>query len=547
MFDTDLDLKNYVIARFAERPHLSATQFKALIELPRPEGLGRVVALRTLQLFLAPLRKSAMAKALVDPDKYRSHHKPAFGSLSQNVVRINQKWEIDASPADVMCLENGSPVRKKLMALIDVFTRRAVVLVVDQPSGNGTKALLRRAMLQWGMPELVKADNGKEFKNLAVERFCRDAGIALELSRKFSPEEKGHIERFFETLSHGLLPLLPGFIGHDVAMRKGIENRKSFAHRFGEDAEVRFEVELSPEGLQARIDAWLRDVYEQNHHGGLALRPCDKALAHAGDVRRIGDERDLDALMLVAPDAHGIRIVRKKGIAIANRHYVAPELGGLMGERVQCRFDPFDPSRIAVFTADASRFLCVAEDPAVIAPDRMVRIAKEAQAIDRSRIRAIRDGARKVLQLHPGNVGDALLTNAAGNGFIPLDDSARDAMRFAQAPRLVAAREGFDAIDDAKLPPQPIPVSEDAAAAARDVMAELEARNTKPAVRMLQCDGYERPAFENDVEFWRWAKDWRAQGRELDAQDKSDIADLSLSPAFAAMLANDDARRAHTA
>src|SRR6185312_4231916 len=166
------------------------------------------IPLRTVQLFVAGARKTVMHKAMTDPDRYRSHHQPAFGSLSRRAGTINALWEIDATPGEVMCVEGNRTCRVKLTAVIDVFTRRARIVVSDQPRATATMAVLRRAILDFGLPATMKADNGKEFRSRSVEVFCADLGIAAEWSRPFSPEQKGHIERFFKTLLHELFETL---------------------------------------------------------------------------------------------------------------------------------------------------------------------------------------------------------------------------------------------------------------------------------------------------------------------------------------------------
>jgi putative transposase len=105
--EDDADLRACIVATIAARPHLSARAVQQAIAAE----LQRDVPLRTLQAFLASLKKNnrALVKALTDPDRARSHHKPAFGSRSMNVTRINQLWEIDASPADAMCATAEGP------------------------------------------------------------------------------------------------------------------------------------------------------------------------------------------------------------------------------------------------------------------------------------------------------------------------------------------------------------------------------------------------------------------------------------------------------
>ena len=57
-------------------------------------------------------------------------------------------------------------------------------------------------------------------------------------SNAYSGWEKPHIERFFRTLSHGLIELLPAYIGHCVADRQVIEARKELCPAAGGEAQT---------------------------------------------------------------------------------------------------------------------------------------------------------------------------------------------------------------------------------------------------------------------------------------------------------------------
>lgn len=534
--ENDTPLRNYIVAAVAARPHLSAPLLLSAIIT----DLRRTIPLRTLQSFLAKFRSdnAPVLKALTDPDRYRSHHKPAFGSRSAAIVRINQRWELDATRGDAMCrLEDGSRVRYALTCVIDVFTRRAMLLVSDQPRARATQALLRRAILAWGMPETIKADNGKEFVARAVKRFCEDAGIKLEFSRPFCPEEKPHVERFFKTLSHGLFPVLDGYVGHNVADRKAIENRASFQHRFGEEAELVLSTTLSPFALQARVDAWLRNIYEANVHSGIAQPPRDKALSAAADVRRCPDERALDALLWDAPDQSGLRIVAKRGVRVESRWYIAAELGAHMGSHVHVRIDPTDTARAVIYTHDRAAFLCVAEDADAITSERRIQIAGQAQSLDRKKLTVIRNDARTVQRQFPaaGLAERILIANQSQD--IPLAPDAAEAMRAAARPQLVAHRAALDALEAAKQPEQPIELTQEQREGAAIVMAEFDARSAPPPVSLAQCDGYQRPAFTgDDVGFWLWAQARFASGELVDAEDRREIARLTTDRTFQQLL-----------
>ena len=163
-------------------------------------------------------------------------------------------------------------------------------------------------------------------------------------------------------MARDLFANLPGFTGHSVADAQALRARKSFAARRGEDAVETFGCTLSAEGLQTRCDIWCEAVYGREGHDGLGgLSPFARAASWTGPVKRIPDERALDAL-LAAPAGDGWRTVGKSGIRLDNAAYIAPEIGPLVGERVRVRHDPADPDRIFVYRA-GGEFVCVAEGP----------------------------------------------------------------------------------------------------------------------------------------------------------------------------------------
>lgn len=528
--DENKEARIYVTAMLAKHQKITAGELCGDLE----RELGIPVALRTMQAYLAALRSRdpGLLKATHNPDKHRSHHRPAFGSRSENILRLNQLWELDATRADAMCLlPDGSQRRVALTAVIDVYSRRAMVLVSDQPRAVATMALLRRAVMTWGVPEILKTDNGKEFSNRDVLAFCGGVGITISYSRPFHPEEKPHIERFFGSLNRSLFPALPGFVGHSIVDRTAIRSRASFAHRFGDEARLLFDTELSPHGLQARLDAWCRDYYETRPHSGLkGQTPCNVALLQADQVKRLTDMRALDQLLL--PIA-GTRVVLKKGISVNGRFFIAEELGAIMGQRVLVRHDPHDPSRIMVYRSHDETFLCMAVDPELSGHSRM-QIAIGAQKEQRRVLNAAREAVRNVHRLHPpGSLADRRLAHLQGDGFA-LDPAAEQALDAAVNPRLIAAARAADASEAHGQPEQPIEPTAEEHEAAAAILAEI---TPVRAPAMVRCEGYERPLFERDTDFWRWAQAHMEAGAILDAQDSEELARLIKSPAFQKQLA----------
>lgn len=148
---------------------------------------------------------------------------PAFGSRSGGVKRPNQVWEMDSFWNDVVLkykcplTETVTVKRYSLIGCIDLFTRRALLLLSDTSKAEAICQLLARAILKWGIPEEVRTDRGKEYLSRRVQRFLSNLSVKTSRCLPKHPEQKAFIERFIHTFQHRDLPKLPGFVGHSVS------------------------------------------------------------------------------------------------------------------------------------------------------------------------------------------------------------------------------------------------------------------------------------------------------------------------------------------
>lgn len=311
---------------------------------------------------------------IANPDKARSYRQPAFGSASDHVLRLNQIWELDSTKGDVM-LQGG---RHCVMGCIDVYSRRLKLLVSKTSKATAVAALMRACILDWGVPEAIRTDNGSDYVSNHMERVVDGLGLGWDLCEPFQPQQKPHIERSFKTFSHGLVELLPGFVGHSVADRKDIEAARSFADRImakGDTAEVN----MSAAEFQTLCDRWLNAIYHQNPHAGLGgKKPAEMARGWLEPIRRISDERALDCLLSEAAGNNGLRTVTKKGVQADNIWYQAPEFGAFVDEARQIRVleDAADLGQIHCYEPDTGLFICVAVDPLRKGIDRAEMAAK---------------------------------------------------------------------------------------------------------------------------------------------------------------------------
>ncbi|MFA5718901.1 MAG: Mu transposase C-terminal domain-containing protein [Desulfobulbaceae bacterium] len=341
-------------------------------------------------------QNSSLLLYLRNPDEWRSKRQLAVGDADEQVERLNQRWEYDSTPADVM-LADG---RHCLVGVIDVYSKRFKLLVSKSSRATAVAALTRRAILDWGVPEEAKTDNGSDYVSRHMVGVFEALGIEQILCPPFTPEAKPHIERAFRTFSHGIAELLPGYIGHSVADRKAIEARRSFADRLmkraapGEQPEP-IEVNMTAEELQILVDRWCEAIYHQNKHRGLdGKTPAEVARAWQGTERRIKHERALDVLLAEAPAGDGTRVVTKKGVQFDNRYYIADEMAGLAGETVRIKLDPTDLGTIYLFGEDGG-FICAAIDPLRTGHDR-AEIAARTRALQK---RIVTEGARELRKI----------------------------------------------------------------------------------------------------------------------------------------------------
>ncbi|MEX2524460.1 MAG: transposase family protein [Gammaproteobacteria bacterium] len=494
----------------------------------------RMPSPRSVERWLDAWRRdnAELHASLSNPDRWKNEYMVAHGSLSESISAPNQLWELDATPADVM-LADG---RHSLSGAIDVGTRRFKLLVTPTPRAAAVAALMRWTLLHWGVPDTCKLDNGKEYVGHYTMRILHALEITPDVCPPFQPWMKPHIERAFRTFSHDLIELLPNYIGHNVADRKAIEARRSFADRLMKKNEV-VEINMTAAELQAFCDRWCESIYEHQAHDGLhGKTPFQVASEWTGELRRIRDERTLDMLLAEAPDNHGKRTVHKKGIRIkwpqqSHHHwYIAPELALHVRRQVTVLYDPAgDMGRVYVFGDDG--FLCIAECPELTGIDRR-DYAMAAKRLQRETVQARRREMKKAAKdLDVGNIAGEILEHAEReHGNVTLFPRAGQAH---ESAFLTEAGEAIRAADDHDTPAQGAPVSEESHQRVAAMLAEEdeqpmetpEQRFTK-ALSLLDGTLQGTPAdyewlamYQTSSEFRGRYLTWRTLGAGADRDD----------------------------
>lgn len=129
--------------------------------------------------------------------------------------------EIDTHYLDIIVID---PIthqvlgRPYLACAIDVYSRVIVGTYISMfpPSAMTTLAVIKDMItrpnhgLSGGIASIIIPDNGVEFKNNALARVCEQLKITLTPSQIGTPNNKPHIERFFSTLTKGVIQKLSG-------------------------------------------------------------------------------------------------------------------------------------------------------------------------------------------------------------------------------------------------------------------------------------------------------------------------------------------------
>lgn len=96
------------------------------------------------------------------------------------------------------------------IAIIDIFSSDPVlVLISERKNGHMVREALKE--LRIIIPKariIIKMDNGKEFDNGKVRRYCKNNGIKIKWNEKGKPWQNGFVERWFRTLKYEYINLV---------------------------------------------------------------------------------------------------------------------------------------------------------------------------------------------------------------------------------------------------------------------------------------------------------------------------------------------------
>ena len=413
-----------------------------------------VVSLRTLQRAFARELTPGERAAVADGVAGRRRHEVY---LRWEPVARNVRWEADHKELPVLVTppRGSRPVRPWVTLFVECYSRLIMGWALSlRPNSATVLAALHRGLVVdpergpfGGVPQVVVPDNGLEFATAALARVCAALGIRLAPTDAFAPHQKGKVERVNRTVDREFLSGLPFYADGPRA----VDGRL-----FGPTA-----APMTVGLFVDRFAEWVVDYNTTRPHSALGGQtPLERWASDATPVREVS-EADLRWLLLADVE----RVVNRDGVHFDGEVFVAAELNGLVGERVQVRYTPHDLRKVEVFRGDV--WLCTARPQGLLSVEErdvvLARRRADAAELGRRQRRASRRARARLAPItEPGPVEEVTIVTADGirsdrrrdRGPRDPDQRDRDLERLARTD-LLALNRDFTYWNPPASPPSP--------------------------------------------------------------------------------------------
>ena len=276
-----------ILAAKRDNPRRSIRQIKRLLEAAGSVACG-TLSRSAIHRLLQQQGLSRLTGSASLPEEKRSFTAASAGAIWYGDVMHGPRIPV-----------KGRLRKTYLVSLIDDASR----LITHSAFCLGETALdiegvLKQALLRRGVPIKLVVDNGAAYRAHTLQGICARLGIHLIYCRPYAPEGKGKLERWHRTFRDQFLSEL---------------DERHITH---------------VDDLNARLWAWLEQIYHRTPHAGLdGLTPLARYQQDLPKIRSLGARAaQLDALF-----HHRInRFVRKDGtVSYRGTHFEVPfELAG---------------------------------------------------------------------------------------------------------------------------------------------------------------------------------------------------------------------------
>ena len=95
-----------------------------------------------------------------------------------------------------------------ILHMIDHFTKYSWLYPLKNKQAEDALQCLSQLRWQFGFPQKIHTDNGREFKNSLKSQFCKNNGIAQLQGAPRKPSTQGSVERNYQTVKQNIRNIL---------------------------------------------------------------------------------------------------------------------------------------------------------------------------------------------------------------------------------------------------------------------------------------------------------------------------------------------------
>lgn len=309
--------------------------------------------------------------------------------LTWNAEHRNQVWQADSCNLDIWIVPSRcrTPVRPWLVAFLDDRHRMVVgaALCVDTPTGDATAATAAAAMqvrpfevadgVFGGRPERILVDNGPEWRGKSFTTFMAAVGTAATPTLRYTPTQKGKIERWFGTFQRWVLASLPGY-------SKGPKSWSGTQLFKGDLSDL-----LDEHELWRHISERIVFYNEHRVHRALGMSPAESWLTDANPLLEV----EPAAVRLAVVRHPTMRVAHRDGIHFRQRVYLATAASydDWIEERVRVGYLPHDDRQVELFTPQGQWIATATRSDLVDDVDKLRVVARRFDAYEYVRDMAI--------------------------------------------------------------------------------------------------------------------------------------------------------------
>ena len=232
----------------------------------------------------------------------------------------NECWQSDVSVGPYLNID-GKKHKTYIIAILDDATRLIIhCQAFFKENFLSLLSVFKQGVGKRGIPKKIFVDNAKIYKSSQMQYICASLGTILCFARPFSPESKGKVERWFETM-------------HSQWMNVIDWNQFS-----------------SLKELNESLQDYVENNYNKTEHSSIDAKPIDKFVEHIDRIKFLENKKQLDNTFL-----YRVKRKVKKDATISLNTITFEVPMKYIGEKINVRYDPSALDKAFIFSEDGEK------------------------------------------------------------------------------------------------------------------------------------------------------------------------------------------------